>query len=437
VYQLSSSIDIRIKTVERFSEFVELKRNLVRNQLSKRSEQVVQGIISRVGKQGDKALLEYTRWFDKIELTQSNLRIPKESLKTAYSKVSEQEIDALREMISRIKKVAERTLEGLKFSLDINGTKISSTVRPLKEIGCYVPGGNAAYPSSLIMCAVPAGVAGVDRIVVCTPPKEEGVNPLTLVAADLCGISEVYQVGGAQAIAALSIGTESIQPVQKIVGPGNAFVSLAKKKVSNRTSIDMPAGPSELMVIADGSASPRYIALDLISQAEHSNDAISILVSHSERLCNDVISQLTELIPESSRRDLVYESFKQNGGVYFCDSLEKCIALANEFAPEHVQIMTSNARQVADQLTSAGLILIGNDTPVAASDYCLGTNHVLPTEGYASVYSGLSVLDFVRIVRIAETNADALEEISDTICTLAEAEGLFGHARAIRGRFEE
>ncbi|MGY5880562.1 MAG: histidinol dehydrogenase [Candidatus Thorarchaeota archaeon] len=434
---MSSSIEIEIRNEEMFSEFIELKRRLVRNRLSSTTEQVVQGIISRVSNQGDKALIEYTRWFDKIELTQVQLRIPKEELKAAYARVSEQEISALKEMMSRIRRVAERTLEGLEFSLDIEGTKISSTVRPLAEIGCYVPGGSAAYPSSLIMCTVPAVVAGVKRIVVCTPPKEDGVNPLTLVAADLCGIEEVYQVGGAQAIAALSIGTQTIRPVQKIVGPGNAFVALAKRMVSNQTLIDMPAGPSELMVIADETASPRNIALDLISQAEHSNDTISILVSPSEKLCSNVTIQLTELIPESSRKDTVCESFKQNGGVYICDTLEKCIDLVNEFAPEHVEIMTTNAREVASQITSAGLILLGDYTPVAASDYCLGTNHVLPTEGYASIYSGLSVLDFIRIVRIAETSKTALIGISDTVCTLAQAEGLLNHARAIRGRFEE
>ena len=287
------------------------------------------------------------------------------------------------------------------------------------------------------MCVVPARVAGVKRIVVCTPPKESGVNPLILVAADLCGISEIYQVGGAQAIAALSLGTQTIRPVQKIVGPGNAFVAHAKKMVSNQTLIDMPAGPSELMVIADDTASPMNIALDMISQAEHSTDAISILVSPSEDVCEAVISELTRLIPDIPRKETVCQSLTQNGGIFLCENLEKCVELVNEFAPEHVQIMTENSEEVSSRITSAGLILLGNSTPVAASDYCLGTNHVLPTQGYCSIYSGLSVLDFVRIVRVAETSKEALKELSETICTLAEAEGLVNHSRAISRRFEE
>ncbi|TFG31402.1 histidinol dehydrogenase [Candidatus Thorarchaeota archaeon] len=431
-----TSSDLVCRENEWLLEFIEQRRKSARRTMPTKIEQTVSGIIKRVNTIGDKALVDYTRWFDKLELNPSEFRISKEEISSAYSKVSKKQISALKEMISRIKRVAERTLEGVSFSMDIDGTQIIQTFRPLSEIGCYVPGGEAAYPSSLIMCAVPALVAGVSRIVVCTPPKIEGVNPLILIAADMCNIEEIYQIGGPQAIIAMAFGTYTIQPVQKIVGPGNAFVAQAKRMILDRTLIDMPAGPSELLVIADDTASAKNIALDLISQAEHSRDAISILLSPSEKLCDEVITLLRELIPKSNREQIVRDSLHQNGGIFVCKSISECIQLANDFAPEHIEIVTENAKELAELITSAGLILLGDYTPVSASDYCLGVNHVLPTQGYASIYSGLSVLDFIRIVRIAETNKEALENISDTICTLAEAEGLLDHAKAIKGRFE-
>jgi histidinol dehydrogenase len=284
------------------------------------------------------------------------------------------------------------------------------------------------------MCAIPAQVAGVERIVVTTPPKVDGINPLTLVAADICGVDEIYQVGGAQAIAALALGTESIRPVQKIVGPGNAYVALAKSRLSNLTLIDMPAGPSELLVIADESAFAKSIALDLVSQAEHSTDSISVLISCSEDLCKTVSEELETLLQDIQRNEIVAESLKQNGGIYYFSSIEDCIKFANEFSAEHVQIMTRNADEIANKITSAGLILLGNYSPVAASDYGLGVNHVLPTQGYATTLSGLTVLDFVKIVRIVESTKDALRITADTMCILAEAEDLPNHARAIQGR---
>ncbi|MBN2228644.1 MAG: histidinol dehydrogenase [Candidatus Thorarchaeota archaeon] len=428
---------IEIKDSDELDKFITTTRRRTESQLSTVSEQKVKGIIKRVQRYGDRAIIEFTRWFDKLDIYASKLRISRDTIKEAYNSVEDDEVVALKEMASRLTQLAKRTLSGMSFSIDIDGTSVSSIVKPLESIGCYVPGGSASYSSSLMMCAIPARVAGVERIVVCTPPKNEGVHPLILVAADLCGVDEIYQVGGAQAIAALAYGTETIDPVQKIVGPGNIHVTLAKIMVARDILIDSPAGPSELLVIADDSASPKIIALDMISQAEHSVDAISILVSPSRRLCEAVSQEITKFVPISQRRDTITESLKQKGGIFVSDTLDSAIELVNKFAAEHVEILTENPRVIADRITSAGLILLGNFTPVAASDYCLGVNHVLPTQGYATSYSGLTALDFVRIVNVVESTKDSLARIVDFVSTLAQSEGLPNHAKAIQGRFKE
>jgi histidinol dehydrogenase len=434
---MASSVKLQVQETKNKPELLAKELRTQRKEPSYILEERVAGIINRVRDHGDKALMEFSRWFDKVNLTPAMLTVPRDSITKAYTQVSDEEIKALEEIASRLRKVSEYTLSRISFSMDLEGTTITSTYRPLAEVGCYVPGGIAAYPSSLLMCAIPAQVAGVERVVVCTPPKADGINPLTLVAADKAGVDEIYQVGGAQAIAALALGTETIRPVQKIVGPGNAYVALAKTQLSNQTLIDIPAGPSELLVIADDSSSPRSIALDLISQAEHSTDSISVLISYSENLCNSVALELETILQEIERKEIVVESLKQNGGIYCCSNIEDCIKFANEFGAEHIQIMTKNAKEIANQITSAGLILLGDYTPVAASDYGLGVNHVLPTQGYAHTQSGLSVLDFIRIVRVVESNKDALLNVADTICTLAEAERLPNHARAVQGRLKD
>lgn len=398
-------------------------------------EQKVRGILNRVREMGDKALMQYTRWFDGIDLQPSEMRLTAEKISLAYEQVGRAEIDAMRVASERLREVVERTRDALSFSIDLSGTTITQRLEPLTDVGCYVPGGEAAYPSSLLMCAIPAQVAGVKRIVVCTPPREDGVSPLTLIAADMCNVEEIYQIGGAQAIAAMAFGTESIPPVQKIVGPGNKYVALAKRMVSDNTLIDMPAGPSELLVIADESANAGSVALDMISQAEHGDDAVSILVTISEGFASEVLAELERLVGTSPRQKQVRNSLGENGGIFCVDTLDDCITFANDFAAEHVQIMTKNPREVAERIRNAGLVLLGEYTPVAASDYGLGVNHVLPTKGYAKLYSGLSVLDFVRLVRIVELSKEGLEDISDALCTLAKAEGLSNHARAIQGRF--
>jgi histidinol dehydrogenase len=434
---MASSVILEVQEAKNIPELLAKELRTQRSEFSYILDERVSGIINRVRDHGDKALIEFSRWFDKVTLTPAMLTIPNESITTAYTQVSAEEIKALEEIAFRLRKVSEYTLSRVSFSIDLEGTSITSTYRPLASVGCYVPGGIAAYPSSLLMCAIPARVAGVERIVVCTPPKADGINPLTLVASDICGVDEIYQVGGAQAIAALALGTETIRPVQKIVGPGNAYVALAKSKVSSQTLIDMPAGPSELLVIADESASAKSVALDLISQAEHSTDSISILISTSEYLCNAVVNELDTLLQNIQRKDIVIESLMQNGGIYWCGTIEDCIKFANEFSPEHLQIITKDAKEIAKQITSAGLILLGNYTPVAASDYCFGVNHVLPTQGYARTQSGLSILDFIKIVRVVKSTRDALLGVTETISTLAESEKLPNHARAIQGRLKD
>ena len=286
------------------------------------------------------------------------------------------------------------------------------------------------------MIATPAKVAGVKEIAVCSPPKSQGeVNPSILVAADICGINEIYRLGGAQAIAALAYGTQTVRPVYKIVGPGNRYVQMAKMLISRDLPIDVPAGPSEIVIIADGSADPRIVALDMLSQTEHL-DAISILITTSRKLAENVIRRLEQLVESSYNKEVVSKNLLKNSLILICRSLEEAIKIVNEFAPEHLEVITEDSWNIAEKITSAGLILIGADTPVAASDYCLGTIHVLPTGGFSHAYSGLSVLDFVKRFCIAECSKMKLQKMVEKIKVLAESEGLINHSLAVEERFD-
>lgn len=292
------------------------------------------------------------------------------------------------------------------------------------------------YPSSLIMTVMPAKVAGVPQIVVCSPPRSGGdVNPLILVAADICGVDEIYRVGGVQAIAAMAYGTRTIRPVDKLVGPGNKYIMSAKMLVSRDVSTDLPAGPSEIMVLADSSADPRNVALDMVSQAEHV-DGISILVTTSKRLAEAVVKEIEQMVSSLPNREMVIQNLSKNGLVLVCEDIEKTVWFVNEFAPEHLEVMTENAWSIAEEITSAGLVLIGKYTPVSASDYSLGTIHVLPTGGFSHVYSGLSVLDFVKRFSIVECSEEGLLKVRQNVKVLAESEGLMNHALAVEGRFK-
>ncbi len=306
---------------------------------------------------------------------------------------------------------------------------------PILSVGCYIPGGLAKYPSSAIMSIIPAKVAGVKRIVVVSPPNKDGkIDPLTIVAADLCGANEIYKTGGAQAIAALSFGTKSIKKVDKIVGPGGAFVTIAKSLVSDQTSIDMLAGPTELGIIADNTANPDYVALDLISQAEHSKDTFCYLITSSEGLAKKVSSIISEKVRTIKRSEFVKPSLKNNGFIAICKNSSDMTSLANELAPEHLQIMTKNPSNISKKITSAGLVLLGNESPSSASDYVLGSNHILPTNKFGNTRGSLSVFDFLKVHTEISTSKKTLKKVEGFMKTFTDAEGLPNHYEAVRGR---
>jgi histidinol dehydrogenase len=397
----------------------------------------VKAIVTNVAKNGDAALIEFTEKFDKTKLKADSLQVTKEEIKEAYSRVSEEQIAALKLMKNKVSSFEKLIIEQFKIKTSKDGIAIQNVLRPIESVGCYVPGGQAAYPSTVVMTAVPAKTAGVPRIVVCSPPTAEGtVNPLILVAADICKVNEVYKVGGAQAIAALAYGTETIKPVKKIVGPGNKYVTLAKILVSKDVAIDVPAGPSEILVLADESANPHLVALDMISQAEHGADSVAGLITTSKKLAEDVATWLCKKAASAERGTIVKQALAGQGFIITCDKAEEMVDMANVFAPEHVEIMMRNPLEIADRITSAGIILVGPYSPVSLSDYGSGTNHVLPTGGFGHAFSGLSALDFARRISIAESSREGLLKLKNHVRVLTEAENLPNHYKAIEVRFK-
>ncbi|HUT06495.1 MAG TPA: histidinol dehydrogenase [Nitrosopumilaceae archaeon] len=401
-----------------------------------KNKQIVESILKQVQKDGDLAIKKYEKKFSGAKL--SSLNVSKKEIENAYKKVSTQEVTAIKLAKSRLEKTEYMLKSILKNkNINIDGIKISKKFVPLQSTGCYIPGGLAKYPSSVIMSVIPAKVAGVKRIVVVSPPNSIGkIDPLTIVAANICGADEIYKVGGAQAIAALSFGTRSISKVDKIVGPGGAFVTTAKSLISDQTAIDMLAGPTELGIVADNSANSKYIALDLISQSEHSSDTFCFLITNSEKLAKSVNQNIKDLIKKIKRSEFVKPSLKQNGFIAICKDRSDMIRLANEIAPEHLQIMTKNPQSMASKITSAGLILIGNETPSSASDYILGSNHILPTNGFGKTRGSLSVLDFIKIDTQVTATRSSLSKISKYLDVLTKAEGLPNHFEAVRGRLK-
>ena len=400
-------------------------------------ETSVKAIINEVKANGDRALVEYALKFDKAELDLRGLKVKPAEVKEAYSKTSPDQISALKFMKERVSNFQKQLLTQSDIKNTNDGISVQTVLRPIESVGCYVPGGQAAYPSTLVMTAVPAKVAGVPRIVACSPSDSKGkVNPLVLVAADICGVDEVYRVGGAQAIAALAYGTKTISPVRKIVGPGSKYVTEAKVQISNDIAIDMPAGPSEVLVLADESADARFIAYDMISQAEHGGDSVAGLITTSEKVAKNVQENLSKIVASAERSEKISESLGKYGFIIVCSSIEEMVNLSNQFAPEHLEVLTGKPQEIAKKLT-AGLILLGPYSPVALSDYGSGTNHVLPTGGFAQSFSGLSALDFVRRVSIVESTRTGLERVKDSIKTLTEAENLPNHYKAIQARLEK
>lgn len=395
-------------------------------------------IITAVQKTGDRALLKYTQEFEGVEL--KTLRVTEDEIKSAFKKVTSMQLRSIHAMSQRLIKFETILLNHLSdIESRFDRVKVTRLLRPIESVGCYVPGGKARYPSTLLMCCTPANVAGVERLVVLTPPRKDGsIDPLTLVAADICGVQEIYKVGGAHGIAALAFGTKSIRKVDKIVGPGGIFVTTAKNMVSNKVAIDMIAGPTELLIFADSRSHPRLVALDLISQSEHSNDTLCGMVTTSRRMAIRVKEEINMLIRSKEgvrRREIVTQSLNENGFIAVCKRESAAIDFINEFAPEHLEVMTVNASSVVQKIRSAGLILLGDYTPSAASDYCIGSNHVLPTLGFAKSRAGLSVLDFLKMISCIELNGRDLRKIESCVREITTAEGLFNHYKAVEGRF--
>jgi histidinol dehydrogenase len=400
-------------------------------------ESSVKAIISQVQAEGDGALIEFAQKFDKAALTPQTLKASPEEFKEAYSKVTKEQVAAIEFMKQRVGIFQKQLLSNTDVKAFNEGIMIQTVLRPIESVGCYVPGGQAAYPSTVVMTAVPAKIAGVPRIVVASPSDAQGkVNPLVLVASDICGVNEVYKVGGAQAIAALAYGTDTIKPVRKIMGPGSKYVTMAKVLVSQDVAIDMPAGPSEVLVLADQYADPRLIAYDMISQAEHGTDSVAALITTSDIIAFQVQEQLGKLAAVAPRGEKIADSLNKYGFIVTCSSMDEAVALTNEFAAEHLEVITQNAKELSERLV-AGLILLGPYSPVPLSDYASGTNHVLPTGGFAKAFSGLSAVDYMRRVSIAECSKEGLEKVRAHVKVLTDTENLPNHSKAINARFEQ
>lgn len=401
-------------------------------------EGTVQEIVDDVRARGDEALLEYTKKFDGAELSADNIRVTQAEIQEALSQVDPNLLAVMKKSMKNIREYHEKQKQYSWFDSKPNGTILGQKVTALSSVGVYVPGGKAAYPSSVLMNIIPAEVAGVEKIVMVTPPGKDGrVNPVTLIAAHLAGATEVYKVGGAQAIAALAFGTESIPKVDKIVGPGNIYVALAKKAVYGHVSIDSIAGPSEILVLADETANPRYVAADLLSQAEHDELASAILVTTSEELAKKVSSEIDEFLKTLSRKEIIQKSLDNYGHILIAENLEEAIEAANEIASEHLEIVTRDPFQVMTKIRNAGAIFIGEYSSEPLGDYFAGPNHILPTNGTAKFFSPLSVDDFVKKSSIVYYSREALEEVHEDIIRFAKAEQLTAHANSIQVRFEK
>jgi histidinol dehydrogenase len=414
----------------------------LRNSISSISDDLFQktkSIMDDVAKYGDSALVDYTEKFDGVRL--NSLKVTDEEIKRAYNNVTTEQVHSIKIMKERLirgEKVLLKRLRGIVMSSD--GVRVQRIVRPVSSVGCYIPGGKARYPSSMVMCAIPAKVAGVKRVVALSPPLRDGtVDPLTLVAADICDVDEFYKVGGAHGIMALAFGTPTISKVSKIVGPGGIFVTIAKILASSRVSIDMIAGPTELLIYANSKADPKLIAFDLISQSEHSYDTLCGLVTTSKEFAVQVTNTLQSILEKSTikRADIVKRSLEENGFIAVCKNESAAVEFINELAPEHLEIIATNARTVSKNITSAGLVLIGKYTPSSASDYCLGSNHVLPTSGFSKSRASLSVLDFVKIVNTVQATKLGLKKVEPVVKQISMAEGLMNHYEAIRERFKK
>lgn len=428
----------------RIVELNEQTRNNLLENLLKRSpnsygqyEQTVNEIISQIREKKDEALFFYTRQFDKCEITKDTVRVTAEEIKEAYEKVDPALVEVMKKSAANITRFHQKQLHNSWIVPENNGTILGQKITPIEISGVYVPGGKAAYPSSVLMNVLPAKVAGVSKIIMTTPPGADGkVNPGTLVAADIAGVNEIYKAGGAQAIAAMAFGTESIPRVDKITGPGNIFVALAKKACFGYVSIDSIAGPSEILVLADETANPRYVAADLLSQAEHDEMASAILITTSRELAKQVSKQVEQFVKVLSRQVIIEKSLENYGYILVAESMDEAIDAANEIASEHLEILTRNPYETMTKIKNAGAIFLGEYSSEPLGDYFAGPNHILPTNGTARFFSPLNVDDFLKKTSIISYSRDALQKVHKDIELFAEKEGLTAHANSIKVRFE-
>ena len=396
----------------------------------------VSDILNDVRENKDNAVKAYTAKFDKAEL--DDLKVSEEEIKKAYDELDDELIKALKSASANIEKFHKAQIPEEWEMEVIPGITAGQIIRPINSVGCYIPGGRAVYPSTILMTVIPAKIAGVDRIIACSPPGPDGkIQAAILVAADLAGVDEIYKCGGAQAIAAMAYGTESIAKVEKIVGPGNIFVTAAKKLVYGDVDIEFPAGPSEVLILADESAIPEYIAYDFLSQSEHDPNASCFLVTDSERIANEANELIEKFAKEAKRSEIIAESLAQHGHVILCSTMDEAIDFTNEYAPEHLIISTKEDKTVLDRIKNAGSIFLGKYSPVAAGDYGSGTNHVLPTGGGAKMYSGLSTETFIKKPTVQTLTKEGIKELSKTVLPIAEYEGFYAHADSIKVRLDK
>ncbi|KAF5070483.1 Histidinol dehydrogenase [anaerobic digester metagenome] len=414
-----------------------IKELLQRSQIDSNSViDIVTDIINDVKNNGDEKIRQYTEKFDGVYL--KDFLISPEDLEKSVRRIDKGLIRSLEKASSNIRKFHQAQLPQ-DWSLEVDkGITAGQIVRPLERVGCYIPGGRAVYPSSILMTVIPAKVAGVNEIICCTPPGPDGkVEDIVLAAAYLAGAHKVYRVGGAQAIAAMAYGTETIPAVDKIVGPGNIFVTAAKKMVYGQVDIDFPAGPSEVLIIADETGNPDYIALDLMAQAEHDPQAASVLVTTSPKLAIAVNEKITEELPTMKRKEIISDSLEENGSIIVVSTMDEAVSFSNEYAPEHLIIMTHDPEERVKGIKNAGSIFLGDLTPVAAGDYGSGTNHVLPTSFCARMYSGLSTESFLKKPTVQRLSREGLNSLKDVVIPLAEYEGLYAHAESFKRRLDQ
>lgn len=422
----------------------ETKKDILSN-LLKRSpnnygqyEEVVGEIVGKVKAEGDKALFEYTKKFDKFDLNAKNIRVTREEIQEAYRSLDADLIEAMKRAAENIRVFHTKQLRNSWFDAKEDGTILGIRITPIEKLGVYVPGGKAAYPSSVLMNVIPAKVAGVREIIMTTPPGADGkVSAGTLAAADIAGVDTIYKAGGAQAIAAMAFGTESVPKVDKVTGPGNIFVALAKKAVYGHVSIDSIAGPSEILVLADESANPKYVAADLLSQAEHDELASAILITTSKELAEKVSDWVDTFVNQLSRKDIIQKSLDNYGYILLAEGMQEAIDTVNEIASEHLEILTANPFEVMTKIRNAGAIFLGEYASEPLGDYFAGPNHILPTNGTAKFFSPVNVDDFVKKTSIISYSREALEKVHRDIEIFAESEGLTAHANSVRVRFEE